>query len=523
MFIRLRVDCRAGAQLALALTVAACATGTPRIDGQAGAPSGPATLWPVPARARTPAPPAAPPAAPAIAAALARDAVSIGGVRTLGLPDVIDLVLRNNPATRESWALARSAASSYGAARGALLPTVALDVNATRSGGSSISGSNGVTGSSGGTTDGTTTGTFSSGAATRTQLAPALSLSYLLLDLGGRSGSIETARQRAIAADLTHNATVLDAVLQVESMLFTYLATRALRDAQLVSVAEAQADLTAASERQRLGVATLQEVLQTRTALSQARFELATQEGNLLAARGNLSFAMGLSANTRFEIPAIAASDSVADVLASVDTLINRSITARPELAEARAEAASFAAQVRVARAAALPALSLRASSGVTSTYTGATTTTRPFSIGLGLSIPVFSGFSAQYDIRAAREQYEASQARVATVQQQISVQVFTSYFQLRAATERVHSATDLLASAQQSATVALARYREGVGTIVDVLLARSALATARAEAVQSRWEWRMALAQLSHDAGVLDLRGQANLPLGAGAPGGNR
>jgi outer membrane protein TolC len=522
MFIRLRVDCREGAQLALALTVAACATGTPRIDGQAGAPSGPATLWPVAARARTPAPPASPPAAPVIAAALARDAVLIGGVRTLGLPDVIDLVLRNNPTTRESWALARSAASTYGAARGALLPTVALDVNATRTGGTSLSGSNGLNGSSGGT-DGTTTGTFSSGAATRTQLAPALSLSYLLLDLGGRSGSIETARQRAIAADLTHNATVLDAVLQVESMLFTFLANRALRDAQLVSVGEAQADLTAATERQRLGVATVQEVLQTRTALSQARFELATQEGNLLAARGNLSFAMGLPANTRFEIPAIAASDSVADVLASVDTLINRAVTARPELAQARAEAASFAAQVRVARAAALPALSLRASTGVTSTYTGATTTTRPFSVGLGLSIPVFSGFSAQYDIRAARDQYEASQARVATVQQQISVQVFTAYFQLRAATERVRSATDLLTSAQQSATVALARYREGVGTIVDVLLARSALATARAEAVQSRWQWRMALAQLSHDAGVLDLRGQPNLPLGAGAPGGNR
>jgi len=453
------------------------------------------------------------PAATAITAALASDASATGSVRYLGLPDVIDLVLRNNPATRESWALAQSAASAYGSARGALLPTVALDVNATRSGGGAFN-------TFGGTSGGGQTGSIAGGTSGRTQLSQTFSLSYLLLDLGGRSGTIEAARQRAIAANLTHNATVLDAVLQVESMLFNYLSARALRDEQIVSVSEAQNDLSAATERQRLGVATIQDVLQTRTQLAQARVQLATYEGNLQAARGNLAFAMGLPANARFEVPAITASDSVADVLASVDTLINRSVTQRPELAEARAQAAALAAQVRVARSAALPTLSLRTTSGISSTYAANNTSVRPYSIGLGFSVPIFNGFSAQYDILAARGQYEAGQARVVTLQQQISVQVFTSYFQLRASTERVRNSTDLLASAEESATVALARYREGVGTIIDVLLGRSALATARAESVQSRWEWRLALAQLAHDAGMLDLRGRPNLPLGAPSSG---
>jgi outer membrane protein TolC len=513
---RLRLAGRASVLLTFALGLAACA---PRIDGAAGAPASPASLWPVPAPERTPRPDPAPPAAPAISAALARDASATGSVRTLGLPDVIDLVLRNNPATRESWALAQSAAASYGSARGALFPTVALDVNATRSGGGAFN-------TFGGTTSGTGsggTGSIAANTAARTQLSPTFSLSYLILDLGGRSGTIESARQRAIAADLTHNATVLDAVLQVESMLFTYLATRALRDAQIVSVSEAQNDLTAATVRRRLGVATIQDVLQTETALAQARLQLATDEGNLLAQQGNLAFAMGLQANTRFEIPAITANDSVADVLASVDTLINRAITRRPELAQARAEAASLAAQIRVARAAALPTLSLRATNGISTTYAATTNTVRPYSIGLGFSVPIFNGLSAQYDVRAAQGQYLAGEARVTTMQQQISVQVFTSYFQLRASTERVRRSAELLAAAEQSATVALGRYREGVGTIIDVLLGRSALATARAESVQARWEWRLALAQLAHDAGMLDLRGRPNLPLGAATPGGPR
>lgn len=76
-------------------------------------------------------------------------------------------------------------------------------------------------------------------------------------------------------------------------------------------------------------------------------------------------------------------------------------------------------------------------------------------------------------------------------------------------------TAADLLASAQQNEQVALGRYREGVGSIVDLLLAQSALANARAQAVQTRWQWRMALAQLAHDVGVLGVRGEPLAPIG--------
>jgi outer membrane protein TolC len=46
------------------------------------------------------------------------------------------------------------------------------------------------------------------------------------------------------------------------------------------------------------------------------------------------------------------------------------------------------------------------------------------------------------------------------------------------------------------------------VGTIVDLLIAQSALAAAQAQAIDARWQWRTALAQLAHDVGVLNARG---------------
>jgi outer membrane protein TolC len=128
--------------------------------------------------------------------------------------------------------------------------------------------------------------------------------------------------------------------------------------------------------------------------------------------------------------------------------------------------------------------------------------------VNLGLSIPLFAGFSRAYDQVQAEAQAEAAAARYDALQQQVVFEVYSSYYALQTAARRVRTAADLLASAQQSEEVALGRYRAGVGTVLDLLSAQSALANARAQQVQARWIWQSALAQLAHDTGVLDSGG---------------
>jgi outer membrane protein TolC len=130
--------------------------------------------------------------------------------------------------------------------------------------------------------------------------------------------------------------------------------------------------------------------------------------------------------------------------------------------------------------------------------------------VSLGLSIPIFNGFSRQYELAAARAQADAITAFADQTRQQVVTQVFVSYYQLQTAGQRVATSDDLLASAQQSVQVAAGRYREGVGSIIDLLTAQTALANARAQQVQSRWQWYTSLAQLARDAGVLGVRGDA-------------
>jgi outer membrane protein len=77
-----------------------------------------------------------------------------------------------------------------------------------------------------------------------------------------------------------------------------------------------------------------------------------------------------------------------------------------------------------------------------------------------------------------------------------------------------VRTSEDLLASARQSSEAALARYKAGVGSILDLLTAQTALAGARAQRVDARLAWSVSLAQLAHDAGVLDPKGGNSLRL---------
>jgi outer membrane protein len=464
------------------VALAAC-VGTPSVGGVAGVPPSPSSAWTPPPeeerRDTTAAVPAVPPDLEA-------------RIKRLTLAEVVDLGLRNNPQTRVTWANARAAAAAYGSERGAYFPTIDGDITGTRL---------------------KTVASQGRSAVSQSVLSPSLSLSYLLFDFGGRSGKVGAARNSLVAADFTHNATLQNVVLQIQTAYFQYVANRALLDAQRTALREAEVNLAAANERHRVGVATVADVLQARTAASQAELAAQTTEGDLQTSRGALALSLGLPANIPYDIDSTAAQAPPAVLADSVDTLIARAVKARPDLAAARADYEASRNQISVARADRLPSLELSGTGG--RTYT----TTLPqggnnYTLSLGLHIPIFAGFSRIYNQRQAAALADAAAARTDILGQQVVFEVFSSYYALRTADRRVRTSEDLVASARLSNDVALGRYKAGVGSVLDLLTAQSALANARAQQVMTRLEWNTALAQLAHDAGVLDERGGSSLRL---------
>ncbi|MCU0305672.1 MAG: TolC family protein [Thermoanaerobaculales bacterium] len=402
---------------------------------------------------------------------------------TLTLADVVDIALRNNPVTRVAYFEALSAAADLGSARSAYYPRLDLTADVSRAKQSALGGQFDFQ---------------------QTSYGPTVDLSWLVLDLGGRAADAEAARLALLAADWSHTAAVQNVILGVQQTFVAYLNARAQLEAARTSVTQAQAANDAATVRHEAGVATIAEVLQAKTALSQAQLAVDRLSGEVLALRGALATAMGLPATTPYDVGNLPDELPLDFASKTVEELIEQARAVRPDLAAARLEAERGEARIRSFRAQGLPRLSLGASATRTwfdpARYADYGDS---WSARLMLDVPLFTGFATRSNTDQARQDAAASAARADTLEQEVILQVWTSYYGLQTATQLVRTSRDLLASAEQSERVAMGRYREGVGTILDLLAAQAALADARAQEILARSAWFAALAQLARDTGV--------------------
>lgn len=390
----------------------------------------------------------------------------------LTLASVVNMALCNNPQTRQAWANARSQAAQLGVSESVYLPSVSASVAGDRS-------SNATTARSAG-----------------------LSLSYLLFDFGGRAAGRENAQQLLVAANASRNNTIQSVFLSAVQGYYNTLAAQAALTAASKSEQAAELSHAAATARYQAGAATPADKLAAQTAWSQARLNRINAEGALNKARGTLANTLGLDANRTITLAETADLPPDLSFEQNIQTLIDQARRQRPDLRAAEAQIRAAEAGVAAAEAAGKPSLSLVAS-GNRRDSAGLTSNTS--SVGVSLSVPLFSGYAPTYRIRAAEAQLESSKSRAEQLSTQVALDVWNAYHTLLTATQSVRTSNDLLASAEQSERVALGRYQAGVGSMLDILNAQSMLASARQQQIQARLDWNIGRAALAQAMGTLD------------------
>lgn len=403
--------------------------------------------------------------------------------KPLVLADVVDLALCNNPQTRVLWANARAQAATVGVNMAAYLPTLSAQGTASRN----RDTVGGVTVSS------------------RTETV-GLSASYLLYDFGGRSASLENAKQLLIAANATRDATLQANFLVAVQAYYNLLSARAsVVSAQAAEVSAREA-LSAAEARYQAGVATPADKLQAQTALSQATLNLITARGNERIAQGTLANVMGFDATQPFELAPFPETTPDQAAERDIGQLIAEARQKRPDLAAADAQIRAAEAQLEATRATGMPNLNLNASTAATRS-TG-TPGTSSGSIGITLNVPLFTGFRNTYQNRVAEQQLEGKVASRDLLANQVALDVWRAYQALLTNSQALRTADDLVASATASEVMTLGRYKAGVSglSIVDVLNAQSALASARQQRVAALYNFLVSRMTLAQAIGVLDL-----------------
>ena len=429
--------------------------------------------------------------APAVAAQTAQEtaatqtAAQARPVRAVTLEHAVAMAHEANPQVVSATGSIATAQAAERSAMGAYLPSLSV------SAGTSLAGSD-VLGTP-------STGT-SVGAATTDSYRAGLNASWDVYT-GGRRGAGRTAAQAETrAAEATLTAQRANVSLQVEQAFYQVLRTEDLTAVAQARIDRAQEGVTAAQQRLSLGSA-------TRSDLLRAQLELNTARGDLLQARTDrdaAQHALGRLVGADEPVTATRGGESQVTPLGEADAaaLLESIAAEAPAVLAARAATQSATAGIDAARSRYLPSVSLTTGYNWQNQNPAFDQSQTSWSVGIGVSYPIFNGYQREEGVVRARAQQTAAQAALADAVRGVRADASRAIGRLRLAAERIDLAEQAVAAAQEDLRVQRERYRLGSTTILELLTSQQAVVQAESDRVTARYDYQVARAELEALAG---------------------
>lgn len=408
--------------------------------------------------------------------------------RALTLSDCIKIALERNPETRETWQIARSAAARVGEEKATYFPSAELALTGERADPVSL--------------DNKETHGPKSTYETRS------SIGYLLFDGGARSARVSGAEAELLAANFRHNTTLQEVALVVEEAYYESLAAKWVLKVAQETVKQTQYHVDLARARHKSGLVARSDVLKAETERANADLFMVKANSTVKVAMGKLASTVGLKVSQPLEI-AEHSKEIPEQELVNIDLLFEEAAKSRPELRAVLAQIESKRANVKVAEAQYWPVIGMDAGYG--SRDDTFVPSKDKWSVGIGLSLPLFTGFDRTYRLQRAKSELAAASAEYEKLLRDVELEVWNSYLAIIEADQTVQASKKLVASAEQSARVAEAEYKNGTAFMIELIDAQTARTIARTYLIQARFDWYTAIARFERAVGqTLAKRGVA-------------
>lgn len=423
----------------------------------------------------------------------------------LYIDDFVSLALYFNPDTRNSWANVMASAAGLGSALSTYFPQVNVEADYT----GSFIFSNVRSTSSAGSAALIPDASGRGGASVTNVLDAGATLSYLIYDFGGREASVAVARFSLMASDWAYNAILQTTIFSTVSAYYNYIASKALVVVADETIASTKASLDAANLRYEVGSAPLLDVLQSQTSYAQAKLQKIQAEAQEAINKGTLLNVVGFEADADIDIgeKPIDINEIYDPFSLNVHSLIECAKNYRPDLMSADYQLSSKKAAIKVAEAKDYPIIELNSAYRFTHQLSGSRATAGNQSsaiLQISVALPIFTGFNNYYQIKLAKENYNAQLALYNKTELGVTFDLWQSYQNFVAAYQSVKTTEELLKTAEEADRVARGRYQEGAGTILDLLLAQSQLASARQQYIQAQYTWLTDRMSLIRSLGLL-------------------
>jgi outer membrane protein len=405
----------------------------------------------------------------------------------LAFDEAVDIALCNNPQIKSSWANIKIQAGALGEARSYYLPVINGSVNRTHDRTS-------YPGSSVPTSE-LDRNTYQGG------------LNWRLFDFGGRSENHKAALNTLTAALASHNAILQRALAGVTQAYFGVMTAKAVLNAAEESEKIAKETLASAKMREEKGAISQSDRLRATTALANTSLEYNRAQGDYRKAMAVLGNVLGLSGNVEILLPEEPPAEVNTEVASKdLNDWLEETQKNHPALVAARAQVQAARSQVAIAKSAGLPTLNF-SGNYYRNTRPGEAVTandTKEYTLGIGISIPLFDGFSNTYKIRGAQARFEQKSADLADTETQIVMELIKAYADMTSGLQNLDASANLLKAAQEALAVSKRRYDKGAADITEVLSTQSALSNGQRERIRCLAELQSAWLRLLANAGQL-------------------
>ena len=408
------------------------------------------------------------------------------------LTQLVEQADTGSPTIAQAVGRVREARASVSSSQAALFPQLKGSGSVTRQGG--FGGSEFAGGGAG--LSGLSAGTLSPtlGLGTITTLVAQADASWEIDLFGGKRRSLEGADARLTASEADWHDARVSLAAEVANTYLQQRECEALVEIGAATLSSRQETLQLTERKFRAGFTAPADYAQAQATVGDAANALEGQRAQCAQGINKLVMLSGIGHEALNGLLAKASAQIPAPPDAGAPDVPAQALSQRPDVSSAERAVASASADIGVAVASRLPSITLAGSIGINAFRVGGQSlTSKSWSFGPSVSLPIFDGGAGAARVETARARYDQALASYRGKVRQAVQEVEDALVRLDASERRLDAATMADAQYAKVLEASNARYRLGAGSLLQLedvrraaLQASQSLAAVKLERAQA-------------------------------------
>lgn len=327
-----------------------------------------------------------------------------------------------------------------------------------------------------------------------------ISATYPLYTGGLIEGSIAASEYEWQSQQLTLERTRQSVKLSVAVAFFTMLRTEDMAQLADDSVKRLEEHVRNVSAQHRNGKVSKADLLRSEVELINARQQMTQARNEYETAIKNLNNAIGISINTKISYDG---KMTKVPFTRALEECLEYALKHHPNIAVAKLMEKKAQAGITVARSEKKPKVSLAVSQNLASLYNWPGIDDDNFQMVFHAEYTFSDAGVSNAKIRSAKEDFKKAGYNIDSVHDSVILDVTTCFMNMEEAGARIEEGLVALDKAEETYRIALVRYREGVGTNIDVLDAQTALSQTDSNYTQALCDYNIAMVRLENAMGL--------------------